>query len=197
VKIMLIGGSVTEGSDSSRSYRYYLDGMLRRKGHLIDFVGSRNKHNDNKSEPDSYQFDPDHEGHPGKNEGWFVENMPRLLEQNNPDIAVIELGAQDHKINDGDVQGINLVIESLRDKNPQVNILIANTEPAEGKKKATAILNEKIVSSDQSSVTVAEIDWDARSANHLPSAEEARKIAAILAEAISPLMPSKKPSHSK
>ena len=30
VKIMLIGGSVTEGLDSSTSYRRYLDGMLRR-----------------------------------------------------------------------------------------------------------------------------------------------------------------------
>jgi hypothetical protein len=30
VKIMLIGGSATEGLDSSTSYRRYLDGMIRR-----------------------------------------------------------------------------------------------------------------------------------------------------------------------
>ena len=41
VKIMLIGDSITEGRDSSGSYRRYLDGMLRRAGRLIDFVGSR------------------------------------------------------------------------------------------------------------------------------------------------------------
>lgn len=84
-----------EGKDSSTSYRRYLDGMLRRKGHVIDFVGSRKKHNDDKTEPDSYQFDPDHEGHWGKDSAWIAENMPRLLERNVPDVAVIHLGAEE------------------------------------------------------------------------------------------------------
>ena len=95
VKIMLIGGSVTEGLDSSSSYRRYLDGMLRRSGHLIDFVGSRNKHNNDKIEPDSYQFDPDHEGHWDKDSAWIAEHMPRLLNLNVPDVAVIHLGTEE------------------------------------------------------------------------------------------------------
>lgn len=47
-KIMLIGDSTTEGPDSNASYRRYLDGMLRRSGHLIDLIGSRKKHHDDK-----------------------------------------------------------------------------------------------------------------------------------------------------
>jgi hypothetical protein len=122
VKIMLIGGSVTEGADSNTSYRRYLDGMLRKSGHLIDFVGSRNKHGDDKTEPESYQFDPDHEGHWGKGSAWIADNMPRLLERNLPDVAVIHLGAEDilastaaaEPLADGIAKNIHRVIGSLR-----------------------------------------------------------------------------------
>ncbi len=171
VKIMLVGGSATEGSDSSRSYRCHLDGLLRQKGHHIDFVGSRHKHNDNKSEPDSYQFDPDHEGHSGKSFAWFAEHMPVLLEKTTPDIAVLQLGAEDI------AQDVVSVIASVRAKNPSVKVVLAHPE-------------KHMMSSARSPVVVANIGMDPNT--KAPSAGEAQKIAAILAEAISPLMPSKK-----
>jgi lysophospholipase L1-like esterase len=171
VKIMLVGGAATEGVDSSRSYRSHLDGMLRQKGHLFDFVGSRQRHDDNKSEADSYQFDPDHEGHAGKNFAWFAENMPRLLEQNTPDIAVLQLGADDS------AQTVNAVIASLRAKNPAVKIVLAHPD-------------KHALSTARPPIVVANIGADANTKT--PSAEAAQKIAAILVEAISPLIPARK-----
>jgi len=208
VKIMLIGGSVTEGLDSSSSYRRYLDGMLRRSGHLIDFVGSRNKHDDGRTKPDSYQFDPDHEGHWDKDSAWIAENMPRFLNRNVPDVAVIGLGAEDIAANDaaadaltdGIVRNINRVIEALRSKNRNVKIVIAKALPTKGKEEATDLLNKKILLFARSPapalqpVVVAEIDrgfdskQDRGNGDMLPSADEARKIAVTLAEVIDPLL---------
>jgi len=175
VKIMVIGGVATEGLDSTGSYRCYLDGMLRRKGHHIDFIGSRHKHNGDKTEAGSYQFDPDHEGHSGKNFAWFAENMPRLLEPNTPDIAVLQPGHDDI------AENITAVITALRAKNPEVKIVLA--EP-----------NHTTNGFAKSQVVVAKIGLDLET--RVPSADEARKAATILAEAISPLLPLKKTSST-
>lgn len=208
VKIMLIGGSVTEGLDSSSSYRRYLDGMLRRSGHLIDFVGSRNKHNNDRTKPDSYQFDPDHEGHWDKDSARIAENMPRLLSLNVPDVAVIGLGAEDIAANhaaadaltDGIVRNINRVIEALRSRNRNVKIVIAKALPTKGKEEATDLLNKKILLFARSPapalqpVVVAEIDrgfdskQDRGNGDLSLSAGEARKIAVTLAGVIDPLL---------
>lgn len=208
VKIMFIGGSATEGIDSSTSYRRYLDGMLRSKGHLIDFVGSRQKHNGNQSEPDSYQFDPDHEGHWGKDSTWVADNMPRLLERNLPDVAVIHLGAED--IVEGDsaagpladiiVQNTKRVIQSLRSKNEKVRIVIVESLPVRGKEETSALLNQKIdqlartATSTVQPVVVAKTnrEFDRKEKpvkdDMMPTPEGAREIAMTLAEALNPLL---------
>ena len=208
VKIMLIGGSVTEGLDSSSSYRRYLDGMLRRSGHLIDFVGSRHKHNNGGTEPDSYQFDSDHEGHWDKDSAWIAENMPRLLNRNVPDVAVIHLGAEDIAANhaaidpltDGIVRNVSRVIEALRSKNRNVKIVIAKAIPTKGKEEAADLLNKKLILLARSpaptlqAVVVADIDrgfdhkQDLGNGGMLPNAGGARKIAVTLAEVINPLL---------
>jgi len=210
VKIMLIGGSATEGRDSRTSYRRYLDGMLRRKGHLIDFVGSRKKHNNDGTEPDSYQFDPDHEGHSGKDSAWIADNMPRLLERSVPDVAVIHLGAEDivasdsaaEPLTDGIVRNIERVIQSLRLRNEKVRIVIAMALPARENNEATNLLNKKILILARSStstprpVIVAEIHRGFGSnrgmANDamLSTPEGATRIAETLAKAITPLLDS-------
>jgi lysophospholipase L1-like esterase len=207
-KIMLIGGTATEGADSSTSYRRYLDGMLRRSGHLIDFVGSHHKHNDNKAEPESYQFDPDHEGHWGKDSAWIADHMPRLLERNVPDVAVIHLGAEDiaaghaaaETLTDGIVRNIERVIQALRSSNGKVEIVIAETLPVTGKEETSELLNRKISRISRASasklqpVVVSEINRGlARSQDMvddkaLPNAGGARKIASILAESINSLL---------
>ena len=208
VKIMLLGGSATEGFDSGTSYRRYLDGMLRRNGHLIDFVGSRKKHNDDKTEPDSYQFDPDHEGHWGKDSAWIAENMPRLLDTNVPDVAVIHLGAEDiasskiaaDPLTDGIVQNIHRIIKSLRSRNEKVKILIAEPLPVRGKEEASGLLNHKILELARSSastlqpVVVAETNrefdrnQDMGRDDRSPNAGGATKIAMTLSKALHPLL---------
>lgn len=170
VKIMLIGGSLTEGLDSSTSYRRYLDGMLRRSAHLIDFVGSRKKHNADKTEPDSYQLDPDHEGHSGKNSAWIAKNMPRLLESNVPDIAVIHLEAEPL------TDDIDRTIQALRAKNEKVKIAIATVKSSEAEFN---LLKQKVskLTLTVSPVVLAEVN---------PGTAE--KTAAALSETIIPLL---------
>lgn len=208
VKIMLIGGTYTEGRDSSTSYRRYLDGMLRRRGHVIDLVGSRKKHNDDKTEPDSYQFDPDHEGHWGKDSAWIAENMPRQLERNVPDVAVIHLGAEDivssdataEPMTDGVVRNIERLIQSLRLKNKKMKMVIMETLPVIGKEATTALLNQKIShlarssASPLSPVVVAETNrgfdrnQDMCAGGDFPNTVGAKKIATKQAEAINALL---------
>jgi len=204
VKIMLIGDSITEGLDSSGSYRRYLDGMLRKNGHLIDLVGSRNKHHDNRTEPDSYQYDVDHEGHWGKDSMWMAENMPRLLTGNVPDVAVIHLGTEDvvsskaaaGPLADGIVRNINQVIEALRAKNGNVQIVLSKVIPAKGKEEAIHLLNEKISqyagsrSTSRHPVVLADpangfdIARDLTTDGVLPNASGAKKMAVAFASAI-------------
>ena len=202
VKIMLIGGSATEGPDSSTSYRRYLDGMIRRNGHRIDFVGSRHKHKDGTAEPDSYQFDPDHEGHWGRGAEWIADNMPRLLERNVPDVAVIHLGAEDilenktaaEPLTDGIIKNIGRVITALRLKNAKVKIVIAQNLPVIGSEETCVLLNQKISrlarssASTLSPVVFAEANHDMSKDDALPNAGGARKIAGTLSNAINTLL---------
>lgn len=208
VKIMLIGGSATEGLGSSTSYRRYLDGMIRRNGHLIDFVGSRHKHNDDKAEPDSYQFDPDHEGYWGRGAEWIADNMPRLLERNVPDVAVIHLGAEDilanktkdEPLTDGIIKNIDRVITALRLKNSKVKIVIGQILPVRGKDETCVLLNQKIARLARSSTSTVspmvfaganprlEPHHDMSKDDALPNAGGARKIAGTLSKAINTLL---------
>ncbi len=177
VKIMFIGGSATEGKNSETSYRRYLDGILRRGGHQIDFIGSRRNHNDDKTEPDSYQFDPDHEGHPGKDSAWLAENIPRLLEKNVPDIAVIHLDA------DPITNAIDRTIQALRAKNANVKIVIAITTDREGESKLRSQKISQLTFTDFP-VVLAEFDQ-----SNTVNSGTAKKIAATLSQVIIPLLP--------
>ncbi len=208
VKIMLIGGSITEGLDSSGSYRRYLDGMLRRSGHLIDLVGSRKKHNDDRTEPDNYQYDVDHEGHWGKDSAWIAENMPRLLEGNVPDVAVIHLGTEDivaskaaaEALTEGIVRNINQVVEELRSRKPSVKIVLAEALPAKGREDVVKLLNRRIAqyvherSSPRQPVVLADmhdgfdVSRDMTDVGMLPNASGARKVAEAIAAAVDRLL---------
>jgi lysophospholipase L1-like esterase len=216
-KIMLIGGSLTEAPDSARSYRCYLDGMLRRKGHLIDFVGSRRKHNNDGTEPESYQFDPDHEGHWGKDSAWMAENIDRLLERNVPDVAVIDLGAEDimaslsapDSLTDGIVRNIDRVIKALRAKNGKVKIAIAKVLPVRGREAICDQLNQKISLLVRSSATAPQPvvvvettrdldgNQDLGQDDALPNAGGAKKIAGTILDAVHPLLEDLQNSPSK
>ena len=204
VKIMLIGDSITEGADSNGSYRRYLDGMLRRDGHLIDFVGSRRKHSDDKTEPDNYEYDVDHEGHWGKDSAWMSENMPRLLTSKVPDVAVIHLGSEDvvsgkfdaDPLTDGIVQNIDKLISTLRARNGNVNIVLSTIIPVPGKDDVVKLLNQKISRYVQSTTTLKhpvvladqykgfEASMDLTVGGTLPNAAGAKRMAGVFADAI-------------
>ena len=201
VKIMLIGGSITEGVNSLGAYRRYLDGMLRREANLIDFVGSRKKHNDNKTEPDSYQYDVDHEGHWGKNSEWLAKNMAGLLTDNVPDVAVIYMGTEDivsgsstaESLTDEIIDNISKVIKALRSKNRTVKIVLAKIIPARGKANEVNLLNLKISryikahSTARSPVVAADqhtgfnVSQDLADGGILPNTTGAKKMARVFA----------------
>jgi alpha-N-arabinofuranosidase len=204
VKIMLIGDSMTEGADSNSSYRRYLDGMLRRDGQLIDFVGSRRKHNDDKTEPDNYDYDVDHEGHWGKGSAWMAENMQSLLASNVPDVAVINLGTEDimssnvaaESLTDGIVKNIGKVVDTLRARNGKMKIVLSTVIPVAGKQDVVNLVNLKISRYVQSNSTHpcpvvladpckgfdASRDLAADGAH--PNASGARKMARVCADVI-------------
>lgn len=199
-RIMLIGGSVTEGANSATAYRRYLDGMLRRKGLLIDFVGSRQKHNDNRQEPDSYEFDVDHEGHWGKDSKWLAANLPNLLKGEAPDVAVVQMGAEDiaSSLSTGKeteplvneiIENIGTAVDSLRAKNESVKIVLTETLPIRGKSEEVDLLNLKLArfanahSTPQSLIAVADLNAVQGLAcdTGMPTAEGAHTMAERLA----------------
>ena len=204
VKIMMIGDAITEGPDSTRSYRRYLDGMLRREGHLIDFVGSRRRHHDDKVEPDNYEYDPDHEAHWGKDSSWLARNMPGLLAGTSPDIAVIHLGTKDivsgnpaaGALTDDICDDVRDVITALRVSNPDVRIVLARITPVRDKANEVALLNRKLVrlvgsqSTTRSPVVAADLASGFHPADDLagdgilPTANGARKMASAFFEII-------------
>jgi len=204
IKIMLVGDSITEGIDSSGAYRRYLDGMLRRSGHLIDFVGSRKNHNDNKTEPDSYEYDVDHEGHWGRGSAWLAKNMPDLLSDDAPDVAVIHVGTEDVVSGSGTAEEIVLniakVIKALQSKNKTVKIVLAKTLPVQGKIDEVNLLNRlisqyiKTHSTKQSPIVMADqntgfnTSTDLADGGILPSAMGAKKMAAVFAGAINEVL---------
>lgn len=204
VKIMLIGDSITEGADSNSSYRHYLDGMLRRDGQLIDFVGSRKKHNDDKTEPDNYEYDVDHEGHWGKDSAWVAENMQSLMASHVPDVAVIHLGTEDiissdvaaESLTNGIVKNIGKVIDTLRAKNGNVNIVLSTIIPVKGKESVVNLLNLKIARYVQGNATPPhpvvladpskgfDVSQDLAADGVHPNAAGAGKMARVFADAI-------------
>jgi lysophospholipase L1-like esterase len=204
VKIMLIGDSITEGVDSNGSYRRYLDGMLRRDGHLIDFVGSRRKHNDDKTEPANYEYDVDHEGHWGKGSAWMAENLSRFLTSNVPDVAVIHLGTEEilssnaaaESLTDGILQNISKLVDALRAKNGNVKIVLSTIIPVKGKESVVSLLNLKLSRYVQSNSTLPcpvvianqhegfDVSRDLSHDNHLPNAAGARRMARVFADVI-------------
>lgn len=205
-KIMLMGGAAVEGIDSSRSYRRYLDGMLRREGHLIDFVGRRRRHHHDATEPDSYQFDPDHEGHGNRDTAWLADHLPGLLDNDVPDIAVIHPDAADLPGNPADAgirsdeiaRQLDRLIGVLYARNQAVTIVVAEAIPVKGREEMAKLLNHRIsqraLQSAAPAITVSRLAPDFQSTGDLEADGRtltiagAKKSAAILSGVISPIL---------
>jgi lysophospholipase L1-like esterase len=206
VRIMLIGDALTEGSNPAESYRRYLDGLLRRKGHLIDFVGNRKGHHEEDFTNDRFAYDPDHEGHWGRDSKWLAENIQTMLSGKVPDAVVLQLGSTEIAGASGDdvtdklVPNLGTIVAALRSNNPQVRIVLTTMIPLPGKAEAVRLLNQGISSyagthsTEQSPLVVADLTDGFETSKHLaadgarPTASGAKRMAEALASAIDPLL---------
>jgi hypothetical protein len=131
VKIAPIGDSITRGGlepDSGYpSYRYYLWTMLRNGGYDVDFVGSTTEPNFQK-----FMFDQDHDGYSGYTTELLANDMDRMLMSYTPDIVLLYIGTNDVlqqvPMNDR-MRYLDRIVTSLRQKNPNVRILLAQISP--------------------------------------------------------------------
>jgi hypothetical protein len=131
VKIAPIGDSITRGGltpDSSYpSYRYHLWTTLRNGGYDVDFVGSTTEPNFQQ-----FMFDQDHDGYSGYTTELLADDMDRILMSYTPDIVLLYIGTNDvlHPVPVKDrIQNVNRVVSTLRQKNPNVRILLALISP--------------------------------------------------------------------
>jgi hypothetical protein len=161
VKIAPIGDSITRGgmeADSSYpSYRYYLWTMLRNGGYDVDFVGSTTDPNFQK-----FMFDQDHDGYSGYTTELLANDMDRMLVYYTPDIVLLYIGTNDVlqqvEMNDR-MKYLDRIISTLRQKNPNVRIVIAQISPTADTFRNTNSgldeYNQKVLAYAQSRTTAA------------------------------------------
>ena len=128
IKILCIGYSITQGGNLKEEYTYRLPlfRLIQQKGVRVDFIGAR-KSGLNESFSWPADFDLDHEGFYGAttsavNQALKVD-LPALPA---PDIAIIDLGANDEGKNAevAVVKPLTEIIFQLRARNPRIKILI-------------------------------------------------------------------------
>ncbi|HOT95279.1 MAG TPA: GDSL-type esterase/lipase family protein [Methanoregulaceae archaeon] len=126
-----MGDSITRGgmeSDSAYpSYRYHLWTMLHNGGYDIDFVGSTSEPNFQR-----FVFDQDHDGHSGFTTEKLADEVDHLMMNYTPDIVLLYIGTNDvlQQIPMSTrMRSIDRIVGSIRQKNPNVKILIAQISP--------------------------------------------------------------------
>jgi len=146
IRIMPLGDSITGGSHSSTSYRYYLSKALQQDGfNSVIFVGSLHGITDGSPAPDD-NWEMDHEGHPG----WRADQIDSgtgaridwaagklggeagWARVYKPDIVLIDLGLNDLSQGRGPSQTVTSLghtIDTLRRSNPGVAIILAQVTP--------------------------------------------------------------------
>lgn len=146
IRIMALGDSITGGSHSSTSYRYYLSKQLKEAGYdKVTFVGSLKGITDGFAPPDT-NWEMNHEGHPG----WRADQIEMgtgfrrdwaagklggpagWARVYRPDIVLIDLGLND--LSQGRsprqaVESIGQAIDTLRRANPTVAVALAEVTP--------------------------------------------------------------------
>lgn len=131
IKICPMGDSITRGGmepDSAYpSYRYNLWNMLRNGGYDVDFVGSTAEPNFQR-----FVFDQDHDGHSGYTTEKLANDIDQLMMNYTPDIVLLYIGTNDvlQQIPMSDrMRSMDRIVSSIRQKNPNVKILIAQIAP--------------------------------------------------------------------
>lgn len=148
VRILPLGDSITQGGIANRqeyTYRLPLQRLLVARGVSFDFIGSmKTGFQPEATWPDvapGVRFDPDHEGHYGWKTAAVRDQLKRWLQlYEPPDIVLIHLGTNDQDAAKGFtsaveenalitraiVQPLEEMIGMLRDRNPEVVILVGH-----------------------------------------------------------------------
>jgi beta-glucosidase len=137
LRIMPLGNSITEGVSSYTCYRRYLDQALRLTGLQFDFVGSMSMHSGDSIPPETYDYDPDHEGHWGCEADWFLPRLEQYVTAADPDLVLLHAGTNDilHELDpidrktDRTVEDVGNMIDILHDLNPEIKIALAKVIP--------------------------------------------------------------------
>lgn len=212
VKIMPLGDSLTKGmtdtteAASHPTYRYWLWNELKTAGYDVDFVGSWTDPNFN------LNFDQDNEGHGGYTssgiqDGVEGDGQGRLadwLTRYTPDVALVMLGTNDVLNNvptQHSIYSLGRIIDTLRERNPNVRILLAQIPPTSIYRDNLLALNAAIPglaaqkSTAQSPVTIVDMYTgfdgvaDTQSGGVHPAKSGELKIAAKWYAALAPMLP--------
>ena len=147
IKILPLGDSITNGGNGFPSYRKSLWHKLKNEGYSIDFLGSSKSFHGMAPVASDLDFDLDHEGHWAWEVGQIRDNIHTWLNDYNPDIVLIHLGTNDYsrgQTNKSTLSEMSEIFKALRDKNPNIIILIAKIIPM--KNKDTAPFNSDLAS---------------------------------------------------
>lgn len=145
VRIMPLGDSITQASPKHDSYRRSLWLQLRQAGYDVDFVGSHQTHFE--GPPPRQDFDQDHEGH----WGWRVDDILNRISgwarSSQPDIVLVHLGTNDigqGQTIESTVNELRSLVQTLRQVNPRITVLLAQIIPLWGSEAKMQQLNQGI-----------------------------------------------------
>jgi parallel beta-helix repeat protein len=220
VRIVPLGDSITKGSTQTAeeaqypTYRYWLWHSLQDNGYDVDFVGSWDQ-----PRFSDFSFDQDNEGHGGYTTGGILNgadddpwqgHLSGWLGSYYPDIALVELGTNDvlHQVPvDQSIRNLEAIIDTLREQNPHIKILVGTVIPTSIYRENLIALNQRIpqVAADKSTAAspVRIVDlyagYDALTDNQLPlglhpNRRGEQKIAAKWYAALTPLLDSATPA---
>ncbi|MBE9011373.1 cellulose-binding protein [Pseudanabaenaceae cyanobacterium LEGE 13415] len=150
-RIMPLGDSITQADRNHNSYRRPLWLKLRAAGYEVNFVGST-KSNYLGNAPSS-DFDQDHEGHWGWRVDEVLAQIDRWTQEAKPDIVLIHLGTNDilgGQSFESTIAELQKLIQTMRQRNPRLKILIAQLIPSSSGEALTQQFNQQIATFSRS-----------------------------------------------
>lgn len=157
IRIMPLGDSITQGKSSGVDiesqqigYRKTLYDMLAADGYdNINFVGSLTHGQDYPG------FDPNHEGHPGRTDGYIASNvygyLDAVYEVDGPvDIVLLHIGTNEVNTSSGDVMNILNEIDDWEvDNNSPIIVILARIINRSSFDQTTADFNTNVAAAAQ------------------------------------------------
>ncbi|WP_277212388.1 RICIN domain-containing protein [Isoptericola croceus] len=124
VRVMPLGDSITEGTQTPGGYRIGLWQRLANAGHTVDFVGSQ-------SNGPASLGDRDHEGHPGWRIDQIDANIVNWLNTSQPDTVLLHIGTND-MLKDGEATApdrLSTLIDRITTTAPNAEVFVAQIIP--------------------------------------------------------------------